>query len=396
MKTKFISFFILFITTTIFSQEVNFDIGAINEKKYFEEINFELVYDKIVFPVMINGKEYHFLLDTGAPNIISKKVFDDLKLEKTKTINVNDANNLNQSMQSVQIPKLEIGRLIFENQAALVYDLDNHNLLGCFKIDGFIGSNLLLNSVIKISKSEKKITLTDNIKNINPRVKPSKIKLIGSQKSPYIEFDFIGKNKEKASDMVLIDTGMDGLYEMSNRAFTIFEEHKIFEILGKSEGLNSVGLFGAGKPTLQHLLTVEKAILNNTSIKNLVINTTDDNNSRIGLEFLNYSDLIIDFKNKNAYFEANETISLENTIPKYVPTVLDNKFVIGLVWDENLAKEMSFGDEILSIDAKKISDLNFCDILNLKREGQKKLSYSLEIKTKENTIKTLKIEKQQL
>lgn len=393
MKTNILSFFILLITTTIFPQGVNFDTGSVNEKKYFEVISFELVYNKIVLPVVINGKEYHFLLDTGAPNVISKKVFEDLNLEKTKTINVNDANNLNQTMQSVQIPKLEIGSLRFENQAALVYDLDNHNLLSCFEIDGFIGSNLLRNSIIKISKTQKKITLTDNIKNINPTVKSSKIKLIGSQKAPYIEFDFIGKNKEKASDMVLIDTGMDGFYEMSNRAYNIFEEHNIFEILGKSEGVNSIGIFGAGKPTLQRLLTVEKATLNNTSIENLVLNTTDDDNSRIGLEFLNYSDLIIDFKNKNAYFEANKTISLENNIPKYEPTVLDNKFVIGLVWDENLAKEMSFGDEIISIDSKKISEINFCEILSFKSEGHKKLSYSLEIKTKENKIKTLNIEK---
>jgi predicted aspartyl protease len=392
MKTKFLSIYILLISATIFSQGVNFDIGTINKKKYFEEINFKIVDDKIILPVLINGKEYHFLLDTGAPNLISKKVFEELNLAKTNTININDANNLNQKLESVQISKLEIGNLIFENQAALLYDFDNHNILSCFQIDGFIGSNLLRNSVIKISKSEKKITLTDNVKNLNPIVKPSKITLIGNQKAPYIEFHFIGKNKKKASDMVLIDTGMGGFYDMSNRAFKIFEEYEIFEILGKSEGINSIGLFGAGKPTLQHLLTVEDAKVNATSFKNIIINTTDDNNSRIGINILNYSDLIIDFKNKKAYFEAKEMITLENTIPKYEPTVVDNKFVIGLVWDENLAKQMSFGDEILSIDGKKLSEMNWCDILNMKRERQIKTNYLLEIKTKENIIKTLKIE----
>jgi hypothetical protein len=393
MKTKFLLFILFFLTTTTFSQEVNFDIGTINKKKYFEEINFQLVYDKIVLPVVINGKEYNFLLDTGAPNIISKKVFEALNLEKTKSITVNDANNLNETMQSVQIPKLAIGSLVFENQTALVYDLDNHNLLQCFKLDGFIGSNLLRNSIIKISKSEKKIIVTDNIKNLNPTVKPSKIKLIGSQKAPYIEFDFIGKNKETASDMVLIDTGMSGFYDMSNRAFKIFDEHKIFEILGKSEGLNGIGLFGAGKANLQHLLTIETAVVNRTLIKNLVITTTDDTNSRIGLDFLNYSDLIIDFKNKNAYFETNATITLENFIQKYAPTVLENKLIIGLVWDENLAKEMNFGDEIISIDSIKIADLPFCDILSLKTQVEKKGNYTIEIKNKENKIKVLKIDK---
>ena len=56
MKTKFLSFILLLLTTITFSQEVNFDIGTVNKKKYFEEINIELVYDKIVLPVIINGK----------------------------------------------------------------------------------------------------------------------------------------------------------------------------------------------------------------------------------------------------------------------------------------------------------------------------------------------------
>lgn len=102
--------------------------------------------------------------------------------------------------------------------------------------------------------------------------------------------------------MVLIDTGMDGFYEVSNRANKIFEEYKVFEVIAKANGVNSLGLFGAGNPTPQNLLKVETAVLNSTKIKNLIINTTDDNNSRIGLDFLNYGDLIIDFKNKKAYF----------------------------------------------------------------------------------------------
>ena len=56
------------------------------------------------------------------------------------------------------------------------------------------------------------------------------MKLVGNQKSPYIELKFEGKNNDKASDMVLMDTGMDGLYDMSKRAYTIFEKNNIFKI----------------------------------------------------------------------------------------------------------------------------------------------------------------------
>ena len=392
MKIRFLTILIFLTSWSICSQEVNFDLGSTKEKNYFEEISYESVYDKVVIPVVINGKEFRFLLDTGAPNVISKKVLEELNLVNTKTINVNDANNLEQSMQAVEIPKIKIGNLTFENQVALVYDLENHNILSCFKIDGFVGSNLLKKSILKISKADQKIIITDQIKKLNPSKKPTKIKIIGNQKSPYIEFRFTDKNKEIVADMVLIDTGMDGFYEMSNRAYKIFEEYKVFEVIARANGVNSLGLFGAGNPTPQNLLKVETAVLNSTKIKNLIINTSDDNNSRIGLDFLNYGDLIIDFKNKKAYFESEDTITLESLVPKYASIVQDNKYVIGLVWDEELAKQMSFGDEIISIDSHTISEMSFCEILKLKKEWKNKSNYSLTIKNKENKITTITIE----
>jgi len=376
----------LIITQISFSQNVDFDKGRILQKKYHEIIQYETVRDKIIIPVTINGRNFKFLLDTGAPNLISNEVMQELNSYSTNNIIVNDANNLNQSIQSVTIPKIEIGKLTFENQAALVFDLKNHNLLSCYNIDGFIGSNLLKNSILKIDKINQNIVITDQINLLNLKVKPTKIKLIGSQKAPYIELDFLGKNNEKASDMVLIDTGMDGLYDMSNRAFDIFENENIFEVKGKSEGLSGLGLFGSGNPNLQKLVLVENALLNNKSIKNLYAETTDDGNSRIGLEFLNYGNIIIDFKKKNYYFEANDTIILSNNEPKFASTIIDNKFLVGLVWDKNLAEKISFGDEIISIDAFKINEMNICDIMNLKKYLKTKNNYTIEIKNKEGKI----------
>jgi hypothetical protein len=118
----------------------------------------------------------------------------------------------------------------------------------------------------------------------------------------------------------------------------------------------------------------------------LYAETTDDGNSRIGLEFLNYGNIIIDFKKKNYYFEANDTIILSNNEPKFAATIIDNKFLVGLVWDKNLAEKISFGDEIISIDAFKINEMNICEIMNLKKYLKTKNNYTIEIKNKEGKI----------
>jgi predicted aspartyl protease len=392
MNFKKVSLLIVFISQFCVAQNVDFDKGTILQKKYYEVIQYESIYDKIIIPVTINGKNFRFLLDTGAPNLISNEVMQELNSVSTKNINVNDANKLNQTMQSVVIPKIEIGNLTFEGQVALVFDLKNHNLLSCYNIDGFIGSNLLKTSILKIDKKNQNLIITDQIELLNVKVKPIKIELFGSQKAPYIELNFSGKNKEKASDMVLFDTGMDGLYDMSKRAFTAFEKQNIFEIKGESEGLSSVGLFGLGNPSLQRLLLLENTFLNNKSIKNLYANTTDDTNSRIGLEFLDYGIAILDFKRKKFYFEANETIILSIKEPKFALTIFDNKLKVGLVWDKKLSEKIKFGDEILSIDTFKINEIKLCECLNLKKYVKNKKLYTIEVKNNEGQIREITIE----
>ncbi|WP_026976315.1 retropepsin-like aspartic protease [Flavobacterium tegetincola] len=387
-------FLLLFLCVSpqLFSQNVDFDKGSTSQKKYFEEIRYELVKDKIIVPVTINGQVFRFLLDTGAPNIISKRLFDALGLVESTSLNINDANNLTQSMHATEIPNLKIGTLNFKNQIALIYDIHSNNLLSCYNIDGFIGSNLFRKSILKVSPSQQKIYITNNVKNLSPKTKPSKMELVGSQKAPYVKFNFVGKNNNKASELVLIDTGMDGYYDMANLNFNYFSESGIFEIVGESTGVSGIGIFGAGPSNLQRLLKVENAIVNTIVFKNLIIETTDDMNSRIGLAFLDHSDLILDFKHKEVYFETRDTVLLEDKVPKYIPTMIDNKFVIGMVWDQNLAKSMTSGDEIISIDSKKVNELSPCEIMDLRSTFKNKTNYTIEIKNKENKIVSLKIE----
>lgn len=380
-----ITILFLFVTSLLFSQKIAFDQGKINQKNYYEEISFELVNDKIILPVVINNKTFKFLLDTGAPNVISKTVLAEINIQNSKKINVSDANNQSDEMEMVAIESMKLGNLTFDNNVALVSDLDNHFILKCFKMDGFIGSNLLHNSVIKISLKDKKIIITDNIKNLQTKAKPSKLKLISEQKSPYVKIYFSNSNKDRVSEEVLIDTGMDGFYEMSNRAFGIFSDDNVLEELSRSTGSSSIGLFGAAPEKEQILLKAPFLQLNDTTFENLITNTTDDNNSRIGLDLLKHGDIIIDFKKKKFYFEAIETVVLDKKPPIYSATIIDNKYSIGFVWDESFRDKLSYGDEIIRVDSFVLDQMDFCDIVKIKNFRKDNQSYELEVKSKDNS-----------
>lgn len=334
-KTNLLLFFIL-LATSIQAQELALNQGKINQKQYYEEIDFEIVNDKIIIPVTINNKTYKFLLDTGAPNLITKRLLNEISTENLKKIPVYDANNQVDTLEMVAIKSIKLKNLNFENNVVLTTDLDNHFILKCYKIDGFIGSNLFKNSILKISLKNKKITITDNIKKLQLKSKPSNLTLFGDQKSPFIKINFTGNNNEKGSEDVLVDTGMDGFYEISNRAYSVFSKENIFEELSKSMGTSNIGLFGAAPVKEQILVKPYLLKINDTTFENLITNTTDDNNSRLGLDLLKYGDIVIDFKNKKFYFEADKTVTLDHKAPVYSPTVIGQKFVIGHVWTRTI------------------------------------------------------------
>ena len=73
------------------------------------------------------------------------------------------------------------------------------------------------------------------------------------------------------------------------------------------------------------------------------------------------------YKNKKFYYEANESIVLDKKAPMYSATILDNKYSIGFVWNEQLREKIKFGDEIIRVDSFFLDQMDFCDIVRIKR-----------------------------
>jgi predicted aspartyl protease len=380
------------LSNSTLSQEINFSQGKLNQKSYYEEVNFEIVMQKIIIPVNINNKEYKFLLDTGAPNLISRTVYNELQTEVKKNISVLDANNKKQEMSLVSVSSIKINSLNFENTVALLSDINNHPILKCYKIDGFIGSNLLQNSIIKISLKDKKIIITDNITKLNTQAKPTKLKLVNQQKSPFIKLDFLGKNSSKGTEFALLDTGMDGFYDISNRANNVFQKEEIITQLAGSKGVSDIGLFGVNESNEQQLVHVHKMKINSTSFENIITETTDDDNSRIGLDLLKYGDVIIDFKNKKFYFEAEKEVVINKKIPIISTSFKDEKIIVGHVWDKEYKDKINFEDEIIRIDNYNFKEMEICQIMSIRQLLKSKSFYEMEILKKDNTTFILKIE----
>ncbi|QWX83604.1 clan AA aspartic protease [Cellulophaga sp. HaHaR_3_176] len=390
---KNILIFLILLASNSYAQKVDLNIGETKTKNYFEKITFEFVKEKILIPVKIEGKTYRFILDTGSPNVISKEIYDLIKPKLIKSIPISDANGNEKNMDVVLLNKLEIGNVTFEQTATLVYDLNSNPIFECSGADGFIGSNMLRNSIIQIDNKKKTVLLTDNLKNLSVNKKESnKIQLTETQSSPFVWIKFKGKNKGK--EQVLIDTGADGIYDIAKDNYGVFREENIFEILGESEGASSIGIFGGASKNTHFKLLLPILEINGTELNNIITETTNDDNSRIGAELLEYGIITIDYINKRFYFSPN-TSDKNTAKPDYgfTRTLKDNKLVVGFVWDKSLLTKIKYGDAIIAVNQMELNESNFCEVINQITESKENKPITFKIKSDEGKITDIEIEK---
>ncbi|MCH4553348.1 retropepsin-like aspartic protease [Aestuariibaculum lutulentum] len=357
---KFIlSILSLFLFVNIHSQNTNLNKGK-SSKQYFESIPIEIVKNKIILPVDIQGKTYRFILDTGAPNVISNELKEILNTSKTKTISITDANGKQNQLELILLDKLKIGTVEFTKTPTLIYDLNADPVFKCFKVDGFIGSNLLRHSILQINMKSKKILITDDSKNLElNKSEALEIQFIDNQSSPYIWINLEGK--QKARERILVDTGMSEFYNIALENFKLLNTKEIFKIKGKSTGASGVGLFGTQPINEQYKVLTPILKLNHVIFENVPAQTSNDNNSKIGTKLLQKGITTIDYKNKKFYFESDtNTIKVNRPELGFSFSVKDENVIIGYIWNESLKSKLHYGDQLLEINTTPV---NLCDIV---------------------------------
>ena len=389
-RTIYKTLFFFFLVTQSYAQKTSLDQGRVTTKKYYAEIAYENINGKLIIPVVINGKTYRFLFDTGAPNLITSKLKEELGFKPGKGISVSDANNARQRMEVITIPLFSLGNISFKNTASLVYQGADNILFDCFNIDGIIGSNIFKKSVVQILSKEKLIIITNDAKKLTIKNrKASKLRLVGSQSSPYILVQL--KGEKKATEEVLFDSGANGFYDLCLKNYNTFKPHKVISTLSEGQGANSIGLFGVAENQTQYLVKIPQIIINDAVFKNTTTITESDDSSRMGSELLDYGNVTIDFKNRKFYFDAfSKEQDIEEKQFGFTPTLIDNKMVVGIVWDESLKEKVQFGDEILYVNGIDFNAIDTCDFIT--KPSMFKLQDTLDVTLKNEKGETYKVQ----
>jgi hypothetical protein len=383
---KIILLAILAITNICFAQNTNINVGNTTETNYFTEISFEYVNGKIIIPVQINNTTYRFLYDSGAPNLISKKLNDILKTKIIQETTISDANGNKSVMNIVELPDMTIGNIIFQKSAGMFSDDEKSIIFDCFNLDGFIGSNLLRNSIVQIDIKNKVIRIASDGEKLNL----SKKNAVDMELSPFDSNPFIWvklKGKKSGNEQLLLDTGMKGFYDVSNRTINLLKSENIFEVIATGTGLKDMGMFGNATPAAQVRVSLVEMKIANSSFTNITSVSMNATQSRIGTELFEKGIGTIDYKHKKFYFDAYETKNnLSERLLGFSTALMNEKYSIGIVWDEKLKDKISSGDEIIEVNGINYENYTPCDLIAKKPQFTKGEYKQIKVRTKNGEI----------
>ncbi len=345
-----------------YAQEIfTLNQGGTSQKDYYTEIADEDIRWAPIIKVYINNKEYRFILDTGAPTVITRKLFDELKPDVIYKMPILDANNVEDSLHIVRLKEIKIGNVIFNDIPTVVPK--DHLIYDCVGVDGSIGSNLLRNSIIQFSSKSRKLVITDQPEKLNLQIKQgSELQLNFIQSTPVVKIDFFGRGS--ASIPAVFDSGNTSFIDIALNHFVATKTVDVFNIQAKSRGKASLGLYGFGNDTTQYRLVSNELKINGTAFKGVNLNTTIGEDTMIGARLLKYGLVTIDYRNKKFYFEPyQQSFDLSEELFPVSLIPVNNKLRVGTIWDEQLIDNFSVDDQVLAIDGVSYTTVSSCDII---------------------------------
>lgn len=334
-----------------------YEKGIVEFEHETQLININYVKNLPLVNVSIQGKTYVFLLDTGAPTVISSKIYKELNLSPHFTDKVIDSQKAVKKQIFTVIPKMHIDSLLFSDIGCIVIDFSVKEF-ECLQIEGIIGANQMAKLFWLIDYSNSRALVSKNIDNFGIEKFNISIPFKSKrQKTPLIETSILGKKK-----LFTFDSGSAGSISLVDDNNQIV---KSISAEDKSEvhGINSIGIYNETKIATNHYFKLENDIHFGNGTFNNVIFTTGKSNL-VGNRFLENFIYVLDWK------ENRILLKQISDLPKHISHFGFNyRFINNQAEVVQLFKEadnpLKLGDIILSmndIDLRNLDADSSCEL----------------------------------
>ncbi|WP_290835770.1 retropepsin-like aspartic protease [Flavobacterium sp.] len=153
MKIKTILALMFFVTTNVIAQKEKPIYSYVEQRTFLETQKIDFVDNRIIVVVQIDGENYNFIVDTGAPTALDNKLVKKLNLTPRRIVEAGTGGVQKDSVGLYILPSLKIKEIEFVN--TLFSSVDLGFLSKCGQIDGILGANIMVNCVWQIDIPKK-------------------------------------------------------------------------------------------------------------------------------------------------------------------------------------------------------------------------------------------------
>ncbi len=273
--------------------------GYVAGSGFFEVLPCEKVNHLVLVTVKLRGKPHRFLLDTGAPTVISSSLQRKAGYPLMKEMPAVDFNSSQKHASVVQLEEISLGSLTVKDIPAVVV-ADDNPVFRHLDITGIIGSNMLRHMIVKISATHGTVTLTDEPDLLNlAGIQASELFIDKDiQSSPVVRVQLGGHTTEE----LLFDSGFDGFYDPAAAKLDMLVAQGGMRIEGRGQRGAIYALHGTGQEEEQIKVLIPEYRVGDYTFRNVVAYTGKGDNSRMGARLLTFGDVVIDYLHQRFYF----------------------------------------------------------------------------------------------
>ncbi len=372
MNLRWFLFLLLGWSTTSCTLSRLYNQTHVSRQPFSSTFGFEkLASGHIIVPVVIAGKTYSFLLDTGSPNIVSKELAEELKLRHIHHQKYKDSQGNSLTLSLTQIDTLEIGGITFYDNATTIHDFEKSPpTIRCLNIAGVIGANTMKKAVWQIDFDRQQITITNT-----PEIPSGKATVLPFTTvysgTPKVAVSINGVSDGKA----YVDLGAKGFYKSSKRTLHRLcrKPHRHQCRITSGYGSIASGAFGYEKPDSSHVALVQSFAVGEEQravLHHQYILLSNHSNKLLGVDFFENYHTTIDWK-KRAITLVKRNSKLPHTIYHsfgFRVIYQNDKLYVGFLYNDSPAYRagLSLGDQIVKInefDFEQPSEDKFCAFL---------------------------------
>ena len=326
--------------------------GEIAQTNFTQVIPFEYRMNLIVIKPIINGKERHMIFDTGAPNVITKELANELKLETMVKQKTMDSQGANSSLGFCVVPKISLAGIDFIQTAAAIADFSNTPEMSALQIDGIIGANLMRKATWKIDFQTQKITFTSNTDTCKSTHSIPFIPTVTG--TPIIDVTYDGVT----DGLMVFDTGSNGDITGTESTFRKLRKKGKAKDYIWNYGNFSAGLYGLGKADTTFTAVIDTLKIGNIKLNHTRVDFSKGKVKTVGLQFTSNYRTTIDWKKKKIYLE--EITKYQNlpyvSIGFSVKKMGEKIFVANVFPNTDAARKgLTVGQQIKSINQHELT-----------------------------------------